>query len=199
MVVKRRGPYATGTSPLSKKVTFHVRVKEEVLEFIKIGGDYHGVGFQTYLQWLLERALLDEIHYYGWDSLHPLSFDRQHPRNPDGPREFIHLDRVVRRAYASGTARNPRTVVFHTREKEDLLEFLKVGGTFHGVRYRTYLQWLLERALLDEIHYYGWDSLRPLGFDRQLPRKPEERRELVHLDRVARHRAEKANKHGAQT
>lgn len=73
-----------------------MRLKEEVVEFLKIGGNYHGVGFQTYLQWLLERALLDEIHYYGWDSLQPVTFDRHLPRKPDQRRDFIHLDRMAR-------------------------------------------------------------------------------------------------------
>jgi hypothetical protein len=99
-MAKRRGPYAAGSTKSGKfarKVDFNVRVKEEVLEFLKVGADYHGVGFQTYLQWLVERALLDEIHYYGWNSNKPISFDRQQPRKPDEHRDFIHLDRVARR------------------------------------------------------------------------------------------------------
>jgi len=95
-MVKRRGPYAKRSEKLARKVCFNVRVKGEVLEFLKIGGSYHGVGYQTYLQWLLERALLDEIHYYGWDSLHPLGFDRQLPPPGDERRDFIQLDRMAR-------------------------------------------------------------------------------------------------------
>lgn len=101
MVGKRRGPYAGGSDYVraatpKRKTYFNVRLKEEVVEFLKIGGDYHGVGHQTYLQWLIERALLDEIHYYGWETLHPLGFDRNLPRKPDVRRDFIHLDRMAR-------------------------------------------------------------------------------------------------------
>lgn len=99
-MAKRRGPYAAGSThgkKIARKVDFNVRVKEEVLEFLKIGGDYHGVGFQTYMQWLLERALLEEIHYYGWESIRPVGFDRQQPRKPDEHREFLHLSKIARR------------------------------------------------------------------------------------------------------
>jgi hypothetical protein len=107
-MAKRRGPYAAGSTlgkKLARKVNFNFRVKEEVLEFLKIGGDYHGVGFQTYMQWLLERALLEEIRYYGWESIRPVGFDRQQPKKQDEHREFLHLSKVARqrdRAMASG-------------------------------------------------------------------------------------------------
>jgi hypothetical protein len=98
-VKKRRGPYAAGSvkEVLARKTYFNVRLKEEVVEFLKIGGEYHGVGYQTYLQWLLERALLDEIYYYGWDLDRTIGFDRHLPRKGNQRRDFIHLDRVARK------------------------------------------------------------------------------------------------------
>lgn len=108
-MAKRRGPYAAGSQrgKFARKVDFNVRVKEEVLEFLKIGGEYHGVGFQTYLQWLIERALLDEIHYYRWNSNRPVVFDRQQPRSPDEHREFLHLERSARRREREATQKDP--------------------------------------------------------------------------------------------
>lgn len=79
----------------------------------------------------------------------------------------------------------------HMRLKEEVIEFLKIGGRYHGVATQTYMQWLLERALLDEIHYYGWESLRPVGFDRHESASRPERRELLHLSRIARRRERK--------
>ena len=82
-------------SPFGRKMFFNVRLKEEVVEFLKIGASYYDVGFHTYLQWLLERALLDEIHYYGWDDLRPVTFDRHLPRKEIVRNDFIHLDRMA--------------------------------------------------------------------------------------------------------
>jgi len=98
-MAKRRGPYAAGSPQNSKfasKADFTVRLKREVLEFLKIGGSYHGVGYTTYLQWLLERALLEEIRYYGWDAIRPVVFD-QEPRKLNEQREFLHLSKIARR------------------------------------------------------------------------------------------------------
>lgn len=97
---KRRGPYAAGSNRLKKFATkedFNVRLKEDVVEFLRIGGDYHGVGFQTYLQWLLERALLEEIHYYGWERLRPITFERQLSRSASERHDFLHLNKLARR------------------------------------------------------------------------------------------------------
>lgn len=36
---------------------------------LKLGGEYHEVGWQTYLQWLVEQGLKTEIRYYGWEAI----------------------------------------------------------------------------------------------------------------------------------
>jgi len=33
---------------------------------LKRGAAYHQVGYQTYLQWLVEQGLKSEARYYGW-------------------------------------------------------------------------------------------------------------------------------------
>ena len=106
--MKRRGarPVGRPKKKLAPKVAFSLRVKEEVLQFLKIGAAYHGVGFNTYLQWLLERALLNEIHYYGWGRLHPLGFDRPQTTEPFELREFLHLTRITRRRERKQAAAN---------------------------------------------------------------------------------------------
>jgi hypothetical protein len=38
-------------------------------------------------------------------------------------------------------------------------EVLRAAATHHKVKLGTYLQWLLERAVKDEIQYYGWPDL----------------------------------------
>lgn len=108
-MAKRRGPYAVG-SPQNKrfasKADCNVRLKKEVVEFLKIGGDYHGVGFQTYLQWLLERALLEEIKYYGWGAIRPVVFDQQQPTNLDELHDFLHLSKIARRRERTAARRD---------------------------------------------------------------------------------------------
>lgn len=88
-------------------MNFRVRMKREVRRFLEIGAEYYGVGFQTYLQWLLERALLDEIHYYGWETRHTLSFDRQRTRDETEHHGFIHLDRISRSRLKKDSCNDP--------------------------------------------------------------------------------------------
>jgi hypothetical protein len=51
-------------------------MKAHVVEMLKLGGEYHEVGWQTYLQWLVERGLKNEIRYYGWEELRAKTLDR---------------------------------------------------------------------------------------------------------------------------
>jgi hypothetical protein len=109
-MAKRRGPYAAGSPRLKKlaaKPGFKIRLKQDVVEFLKIGGQYHGVAFQTYMQWLLERALLEEIHYYGWEALRPVTFERQQSRKADERHEFLHLNKIARRRERKANRENP--------------------------------------------------------------------------------------------
>ena len=45
------------------------RVRPEVLEMLRRGAAYHGIGYQTYMQWLIEEGLKAEVRYYGWGVL----------------------------------------------------------------------------------------------------------------------------------
>lgn len=41
-------------------------IRPSVLEMAKRGAAYHQVGYLTYLHWLIEQTLQDEVRYYGW-------------------------------------------------------------------------------------------------------------------------------------
>ena len=82
-------------------------MKSEVRQYLDIGAEYYGVDVRTYIQWLLERALLDEIHYYGWDTIRPLSFDRQRTRDETEHQGFIHLDRISQTRLRKDKGRDP--------------------------------------------------------------------------------------------
>ena len=80
-----------------------------VLEMAKLGAEYHQVGYQLYLQWLVEATLQDEIRYYGWEQLRAQTIDVNklpaHLENKD----IIRLQRIAakrvraKRANASST------------------------------------------------------------------------------------------------
>ena len=38
----------------------------EVLDMLRRGATFHGIGYQTYLRWLVEQGLRAEARYYGW-------------------------------------------------------------------------------------------------------------------------------------
>lgn len=44
-------------------------IKPHVLETLQLGAVYHGIKYQTYLQWLVEEGLRGEARYYGWATL----------------------------------------------------------------------------------------------------------------------------------
>lgn len=50
-------------------------MKVHVLEMLKLGAEYHEVGWNTYLQWLVEQGLKNEIRYYGWEALRQRTLD----------------------------------------------------------------------------------------------------------------------------
>ena len=37
-----------------------------MIEALRMAAGYHGVGYQTYLQWLVEYGLKQEAGYFGW-------------------------------------------------------------------------------------------------------------------------------------
>lgn len=37
-----------------------------MIEALKMASAYHGVGYQTYLQWIVEHGLKEEAGYFGW-------------------------------------------------------------------------------------------------------------------------------------
>lgn len=51
---------------LAPKVHTTIRLRPEIIEMCRLAAEYHKVGYQTYLQWLVEDALRDEAKYYGW-------------------------------------------------------------------------------------------------------------------------------------
>jgi hypothetical protein len=87
-----------------------------------------------------------------------------------------------------GGRKTPREIL-RVKCKGEVVDFLEIGARYHGVGVTTYVQWMLERALLDEVHYYGWNASRPLGFDRQPAASPLEHEEFIHLNKSARRRA----------
>jgi len=51
---------------LAPKVHTTIRLRPEIIEMCRQFAEYHKVGYQTYLQWLVEDALKQESKYYGW-------------------------------------------------------------------------------------------------------------------------------------
>ncbi len=39
------------------------------MDMLKLGAEYHEIGYHTYLQWILERVLQEEAAYYGWGAI----------------------------------------------------------------------------------------------------------------------------------
>lgn len=52
-------------------VLITTRIRPEILEMVKQGAAYHGIGYQTYLQWLVENEVKQEARYYGWVTIPP--------------------------------------------------------------------------------------------------------------------------------
>ena len=72
-----------------------IRLKVDVLELLRRGAAYHGIGYQTYLQWILEEGLRSEAHYYGWRTP---SIRRTKERTPKSlQNEIQRLARLARR------------------------------------------------------------------------------------------------------
>lgn len=45
------------------------RIQPHILEMVKMGAKYHGIGYHKYLNWLIEEGVKDEAKYYGWYTL----------------------------------------------------------------------------------------------------------------------------------
>jgi hypothetical protein len=104
--------------------------------------------------------------------------------------EYIAGEARVKRE-APAPNRVPREQIT-IKMKSWVVEMLRLGAEYHGVRYQVYMQWLVEQILKEEIHYYGWEPIkaRILGPD-YTPSK-EERRDIVRLQRKAERRVRKA-------
>lgn len=65
---------------------------------LRQGAAYHGIGYQTYLQWLVEEGLRIEASYYGWVLPKPIRVSK----GPTGTqkREIERLMRVATRRKA---------------------------------------------------------------------------------------------------
>jgi hypothetical protein len=88
VMVKRQ----SAKSPKSKaKVEIHIRFPQETLEMLRLGGAYHQVGYQTYLRWLVEQGLKEELTYYGW-----VKVPKRSPRAPDPESERLTRKRILR-------------------------------------------------------------------------------------------------------
>ena len=77
------------------------------------------------------------------------------------------------------------------RMKVHIMEMLKQGAAYHGIKYQTYLQWLLEDTLKAEARYYGWVMPSPVY---KVQKEPTEarKREISRLMRIAKRRAKLA-------
>jgi hypothetical protein len=63
-MAKRKGPYSNKGRPKTSAVS--MRFKDSVLSMLRQGAEYHQIGYQVYIQWLVEEALKTEMSYYGW-------------------------------------------------------------------------------------------------------------------------------------
>ncbi len=73
-------------------------MRPETIELLRLGAAYHEVGYQTYLQWLVERGLQDEFKYYGWASLSKRYTQRSDPAvEPDVRKGIFHKIRIAKR------------------------------------------------------------------------------------------------------
>jgi hypothetical protein len=71
---------------------------------------------------------------------------------------------------------------------------VKLGAEYHEVGYHTYLQWLLEATLKDEIRYYGWEALRAQTIDPTKIPAHLENKDIIRLQRIAARRVKEAAK-----
>jgi hypothetical protein len=72
---------------LAPKFRTNIKIRPEIIEALRMGAAYHGVGYQTYLQWLVEYALKEEAGYYGW-KLPVKKYVVKH-RLPDSQRQLL--------------------------------------------------------------------------------------------------------------
>lgn len=84
------------------KVLLTIRMNPGLLDMVKLGAEYHDVGYQLYLQWLVEATIKDEIRYYGWEALREHTIDvtkiPAHLENKD----IIRLQRIAARRVKAG-------------------------------------------------------------------------------------------------
>lgn len=48
------------------RVPVAMKIRPETIEMLRRGAAYHGIGYHTYAQWLIEHGLTEEARYYGW-------------------------------------------------------------------------------------------------------------------------------------
>lgn len=84
-----------GSKP--NKVLLTIRMNPGVLEMVKLGAEYHQVGYQLYLQWLVEATLKDEIRYYGWEALRAQTIDVSKIPTHLENKDIIRLQRIAAR------------------------------------------------------------------------------------------------------
>ena len=77
------------------KVLLTIRMNPGVLEMVRLGAEYHQVGYQLYLQWLVEATLRDEIRYYGWEQLRSETIDVHKLPSHLENKDIIRLQRIA--------------------------------------------------------------------------------------------------------
>jgi len=79
----------------ASRVHVKIRLKPDVLKALRQGAAYHEIGYQTYLQWILEEGLKSEARYYGWST--PLTQLTVRGPTKTQEREIRHLMQVAKR------------------------------------------------------------------------------------------------------
>lgn len=78
------------------RVELKVKVKPEVLEALRLGAAYHGIGHHVYTQWILEEGLKLEAKYYGWKKLSTTYIQGKPGRPPNKEQERKHINHLMR-------------------------------------------------------------------------------------------------------
>ena len=80
---------------------------------LKLGAAYHGIGYQTYLQWLVEEGLKLDANYYGWST--PSTQWRKEGVTEKEQMEIRRLMRLVRR---NASSKKPKKAPHNTGNQE---------------------------------------------------------------------------------
>jgi hypothetical protein len=81
---------------LAPKIHTTIRLRPEIIEMCRLAAEYHKVGYQTYLQWLVEDALKNEAKYYGWKTPAKKYVVRRQ-LSPDQQRDIRRIMRIAER------------------------------------------------------------------------------------------------------